>query len=69
MSNGRINLDTAALTGAALGDIGALGATAGGLYPNEDIQTTEYVSIVGYIVTANPGVFNVSIINTGVAHV
>ena len=69
VANGLINLDTAALTGAALGDVVALGATAGGLYPNEDIATTEYVTIMGYIVTANPGVVNVSIIATGVAHV
>jgi len=69
VANGLVNLDTAALTGAALGDVVALGATAGGLYPNEDIATTEYVTIMGYIVTANPGVVNVSIIATGVAHV
>lgn len=66
---GDLTLDTAALTNAAKGDIVTLGAIAGGLYPNEDILTTEYVSVIGYMVTSNPGLLRLSIINTGVTHV
>lgn len=68
VAQGNINLDTAALTGAAQGEVTTLGATAGGLYPNEDNATTNYVSIVGVMVTSNPGVLRVSINNTGITH-
>lgn len=69
VKQGDVNLDTAALTGAAKGEVTSLGATAGGLYPNEDVQTTEYVTVVGVMKTSNPGVLTVSIIQSGVTHV
>lgn len=69
VAQGDVNLDTAALTGATKGEVTTLGATAGGLYPNEDVATTQYVSIVGIMVTSNPGVLRVAINNTGVTHV
>lgn len=69
VAQGDVNLDTAALTGASKGEVTSLGATAGGLYPNEDVQTTERVCIVGVMKTSNPGVLTVSINDSGITHV
>lgn len=69
VAQGDVNLDTAALTGASKGEVTTLGATAGGLYPNEDVQTTERVTIVGIMKTSNPGVLTVAINNSGITHV
>lgn len=69
VAQGDIYLDTAALTNATKGEVTTLTATAGGLGPNEDNATTNYVSIVGVMVTSNPGLLRVSINNTGITHV
>ena len=69
VKQGDVTLDTAALTGASKGEVTALGATAGGLYPNEDVATTQYVTVLGVMKTSNPGVLTVSIIQSGVTHV
>lgn len=57
---GDVQLDTAALAGAATGDIVVLGATAGGLYPSGDLASTNKITIVGVMKTANPGVITLN---------
>lgn len=69
VAQGDINLDTAALTGATKGEVAVVSATAGGIAPNEDLATTQYVSIIGVMKTSNPGVLTVAPNNTGVTHV
>lgn len=63
---GEVQLDTAALLNAAVGDIVVLGAVAGSLYPSGDLVSTNRVSVVGYIKTSNPGVLVIDPMLTGV---
>lgn len=57
---GDVQLDSAALLNAAVGDIVVLGSVAGSLYPSGDLATTNRVTIVGFIKTANPGVLTIA---------
>lgn len=65
--DGDIQLDTAALTGAALGDLVVLGTVAGGLYPSGDLATTNRVTLCGYIKQVSPTIMRIFPVLTGVA--
>lgn len=66
VKQGTLNLDTAALTGGTKGDIVVLGTTAGGLFPSADLASSDFVTVLGVLVTANPGVMSVGILASGV---
>lgn len=59
---GDVQIDTASVAEAAVGDLVVLGAAAGGLYPYGDLASTNYVTVLGVvkqnssgcIVTLNP---------------
>lgn len=60
--SGDVQIDTASVAEAAVGDLVVLGATAGGLYPEGDLGSGDFVTVLGVvkqnssgcIVTLNP---------------
>jgi hypothetical protein len=64
--DGEVQLDTGDLANAAVGDLVVLGATAGSLYPSDDLVSTNRVTLCGYIKTETPAVLVLHPLQTAV---